>query len=410
MPTASCPCARRATAPTTSRAWRSSRSGLGRTTGAEAYRRMLARSLGFLRHAWSAELGGMHNFMSYDRRWLDEPHGGDHFGARRLGAGRSGRGRSGPRAARAQPDPAARDAARAGRAALAAHDGLRRDRAGPRRPRTARRRRRRRPARSRRAARRPAARQRVAGLVLGRGRADLRQRPAAAGADRRRRPARATPSWCARGSARSVVRDRARDRRRVPATRRASRPPPRGASSSGSGDEQPLDAAALVEAEVEAFVATGDERHARDARARVRVVPGPQPAPAVGLRLRHRRLSRRPRRVGRQRQRGSRVDARLPPGAARPRRRRPPGRPCPNEAGAPRTDRLAHASPPLRAVGARHRAPGRRPRPARRRRDALRHAGLDHHRTPRRGLRAALRGGPRRSTAASGRRSTSPTP
>ena len=22
----------------------------------------------------------MHNFMSYDRRWLDEPHGGDHFG------------------------------------------------------------------------------------------------------------------------------------------------------------------------------------------------------------------------------------------------------------------------------------------------------------------------------------------
>ncbi|TMM02011.1 MAG: glycosyltransferase [Actinobacteria bacterium] len=53
--------------------------GLGRTTGAEA-RRMLARSLGFLRHAWSAEQRGMRNFMSYDRRWLDRPHGGDHFG------------------------------------------------------------------------------------------------------------------------------------------------------------------------------------------------------------------------------------------------------------------------------------------------------------------------------------------
>ena len=41
---------------------------------------MLARSLGFLRHAWDAERGGMRNFMSYDRRWLDEPHGGDHLG------------------------------------------------------------------------------------------------------------------------------------------------------------------------------------------------------------------------------------------------------------------------------------------------------------------------------------------
>jgi glycosyltransferase involved in cell wall biosynthesis len=54
--------------------------GLGRTTGAEAYDRVLARSLGFLRHAWSAEARGMCNFMSYDRRWLDQPHAGDHFG------------------------------------------------------------------------------------------------------------------------------------------------------------------------------------------------------------------------------------------------------------------------------------------------------------------------------------------
>jgi glycosyltransferase involved in cell wall biosynthesis len=54
--------------------------GLRRTTGAESYDRLLARSLGFLRHAWSAEERGMRNFMSYDRRWLDEPHAGDHLG------------------------------------------------------------------------------------------------------------------------------------------------------------------------------------------------------------------------------------------------------------------------------------------------------------------------------------------
>ncbi len=54
--------------------------GLRRTTGAESYDRLLARSLGFLRHAWSARERGMRNFMSYDRRWLDEPHTGDHLG------------------------------------------------------------------------------------------------------------------------------------------------------------------------------------------------------------------------------------------------------------------------------------------------------------------------------------------
>jgi len=54
--------------------------GLRRTMGEEAYNRMLALSLGFLRYAWSAERQGMHNLLSYDRRWLDEPHGGDHLG------------------------------------------------------------------------------------------------------------------------------------------------------------------------------------------------------------------------------------------------------------------------------------------------------------------------------------------
>ncbi len=38
----------------------------------------LYRALAFL-HA-AADGGGMHNFMGYDRRWLDEPHVGDHVG------------------------------------------------------------------------------------------------------------------------------------------------------------------------------------------------------------------------------------------------------------------------------------------------------------------------------------------
>ena len=38
----------------------------------------LYRALAFLQAA--AEDGGMHNFMGYDRRWLDEPHVGDHMG------------------------------------------------------------------------------------------------------------------------------------------------------------------------------------------------------------------------------------------------------------------------------------------------------------------------------------------
>jgi len=54
--------------------------GLRRTTGEEVYNRMLALSVGFLRHAWDPVRQGMHNLLSYDRRWLDEPHGGDHLG------------------------------------------------------------------------------------------------------------------------------------------------------------------------------------------------------------------------------------------------------------------------------------------------------------------------------------------
>ena len=68
--------------------------GLARTTGAESHHRMLARSLGFLRHAWSAEARGMRNFMSYERRWLDAPHGGDHLGRAAWALGEVHRGRA----------------------------------------------------------------------------------------------------------------------------------------------------------------------------------------------------------------------------------------------------------------------------------------------------------------------------
>jgi glycosyltransferase involved in cell wall biosynthesis len=54
--------------------------GLSRRSGADTYERMLVRSLAFLRHAWDVQRGAMHNFMSYDRRWLDHPDGGDHLG------------------------------------------------------------------------------------------------------------------------------------------------------------------------------------------------------------------------------------------------------------------------------------------------------------------------------------------
>ena len=55
-------------------------SGLYRNTGDVIYRRITRQALGFLRHAWDPAAGGMHNFLSYDRRWLDEPHTGDHVG------------------------------------------------------------------------------------------------------------------------------------------------------------------------------------------------------------------------------------------------------------------------------------------------------------------------------------------
>ncbi len=54
--------------------------GLDREGSGPTFGRMHTLGLSFLRHAWDEQSGGMHNFMSYDRRWLDEPHVGDHLG------------------------------------------------------------------------------------------------------------------------------------------------------------------------------------------------------------------------------------------------------------------------------------------------------------------------------------------
>ena len=51
---------------------------LARRSDERAWTSILYRSLAFL-HAATGD-GGMRNFMSYDRRWLDEPHIGDHVG------------------------------------------------------------------------------------------------------------------------------------------------------------------------------------------------------------------------------------------------------------------------------------------------------------------------------------------
>jgi hypothetical protein len=53
---------------------------LERRTGDRVWAAVLYRSLAFLGDASDPAGTGMRNFMSYDRRWLDEPHVGDHVG------------------------------------------------------------------------------------------------------------------------------------------------------------------------------------------------------------------------------------------------------------------------------------------------------------------------------------------
>ncbi len=238
--------------------------GLGRTTGAEAYHRMLVRSLGFLRHAWSPEARGMRNFMSYDRRWLDEPHSGDHLGRAVWALGEVVAAEPGPAVLGPSVDllrqmvPALADLHWPRTMAFAAL-GL----------------------------------SRAGGARLGDDALDVLRTLADRLAGLQR--ANATPDWYwaedvltydnARLS-QALIAAGARlgdddlvhegmhslawyageleiDSERVRLVGHRGRH--RGGTREEGGDEQPLDAGALVEAEVEAFVVTGDDAHARNA-------------------------------------------------------------------------------------------------------------------------------------------------
>ena len=48
--------------------------------GDRAYRHILTSALAFLFHAWDGDPSGMHNFMDYGRHWQDALHAGDHLG------------------------------------------------------------------------------------------------------------------------------------------------------------------------------------------------------------------------------------------------------------------------------------------------------------------------------------------
>ncbi len=252
--------------------------------------------------------------MGYDRRWLDEPHVGDHVGRSRAGDRRAALDRLGAGTRRPEQRACSASLVRSLegevslRTAAYASIGLARldaDRLDER-------------ARARAATRSSTSlldayeRRRGRRLALVRGPADATTTPPAARADRRRCPPRARR------------RRRGGPRRRCAgsATSAASRTASCGWSGTtagtrtepapGGGDEQPLDACAFVEAELAAFAVTGDADHAVRARDGVRLVPRPQPARPSALRLRHRRLQRRPRQRRPERQRGRRVDARVP--------------------------------------------------------------------------------------------------
>ena len=237
---------------------------LSRRGDEQAWTSIVHRSLAFLIDATEPGVG-MRNFMAYDRRWLDEPHIGDHVGRSIWAVGELlatawAPGVVGPAQrlldaligtlATRDVDPhgcvrGARDLEarrRPGR-----RGGLGAARAGRRAPR-----RRIRAARRRR-------------LALGGGPSDLRQRAAVAGPDRGRRHARAPGGGRDRAQTLRWLGDESglgAGRLRLTGNlgRRRDEPAP------GGGDEQPLDAAALVEAELDAFEATGEPEHRRRAR------------------------------------------------------------------------------------------------------------------------------------------------
>ena len=259
--------------------------------------------------------------MSYDRRWLDDPHVGDHVGRAIWALGEVLSTAWVP----ALVEPCAAAARTlvgvARRRALAPHRGVHRARSRAARSR---------PARAGGAAscssaastllEESYARSLRRGWLWFEDALTVRQRASATGVDRRRRRARPRGDVAAGLESLRWLGDEcglADGMLRLPGHRGrhvASRRP--GAATSSRSMRRRSSRRSSRRSRSRAI-------RARRARASgVRMVPRPQPARAAAVRLRDRRLQRRPRRGGRQRQRGRRVDTRVPPCAARSRRGR----------------------------------------------------------------------------------------
>ena len=191
-PTASFPTARRATASTTSRGSPSSRSSSPAGSDEQAWTSVAPPLARVPVRRDRPDGAGMRNFMGYDRRWLDEPHVGDHVGRSIWALGEIlstawAPAVVGPTRAAARLRSSTRSTARSSlRTARLRGLGLARldpDRLEPGGPRAAR-------ARASTSCWRAYRAHASDGLALVRGPPHLRQRPPAARADRRRRRAR----------------------------------------------------------------------------------------------------------------------------------------------------------------------------------------------------------------------------
>ena len=188
-----------------------------------------------------------------------------------------------------------------------------------------------------------------------------------------------------------LVGNRWRRRSENPTGRRAGRARPRATE----GDEQPLDAAALVEACVEAYRATGAPSWGRHALEAYGWFHGANRWRTARVRRPDRRLPRRGRApAGSTSTRGpSPPSPTSRPGWPSTTPASPPA-PTGGEGRAARADRVADPARALRPLGTGHRRARRRPRAPRGRRHALRHRRLADRRHPRVGQPTRLCRGP----------------
>ena len=233
---------------------------LARRGDEQVWTSIVYRSIAFLQDATVAG-AGMRNFMGYDRRWLDEPHLGDHVGRSAWALGEILSTAWVPAVVGPTERLLESIVGLVPPDVVAAHGRLRRPRPRPPRPRPAQ------PggpaaARARDGAARGRVQgQRRRGLEVVRERAQLRQRAAPARPDRRRRhprppgPDRDRVSRRSAGSETSRAWPQGTLRLTGHGGRHRSEPAP------GTGDEQPLDASAFVEAELAAFAVAGDPEH-----------------------------------------------------------------------------------------------------------------------------------------------------